>query len=506
MNRLDDRLRGLDEVGVPDVWRMARDRGPQRPVEPQKGVHRVVAVTASVAIALGSFVILQQAFREGGETRRPTNSAIGTIAFVTQGQMQPEIAIVRADGSGLTLLAVGQNPAWSPDGQQLAFDRSTARGTGIFLMAADGSGVTRLTRNVDGVDEEPTWSPDGTRIAFTRSVGIGEPRDVFVLTLQGGGIRRLTAPVSDDFSPSWSPDGSRIAFIRVPEGIVESATGAPGRMNQVWTMAADGGEQERVTEMPGGAWRPAWSPGGDVIAFDAGGAIWFVHPDGSGLVQLDATKPFGGFFASWSQDGGSLLFGGHEAGKANGNVVFETDLASGEPRIVLNLPGGASSPALRPTTSERAPSGEQLGQPCEPDVAGTWGTRVAPWLTSVLVNVVSPDGQPLSEADIHDTGSALQIGGARSEVVLYAYASVPDLEHDPRPSMVRTGSIGYYDLYAGGNGKVRQYGAFGPGTWLSLSAYATTPATATRWAAKTDVHAWLKAVIGQIAADPLPSC
>ena len=131
---------------------------------------------------------------------------------------------------------------------------------------------------------------------------------------------------------------------------------------------------------------------------------------------------------------------------------------------------------------------------------------MVPWLTSVLVSVGGPDGQPLTAADINDTGSALQIGGDRGEVVVYAYAGVPDLEHDPRPSMVRIGAIGDYALYSSVHATVRHHAAMSPETWLSLYAYASTPAAATRWAGETDVHAWFLEMVDRFAVDPIPSC
>lgn len=355
MTKLDDRLRGLDKVAVPDVWRLAHNRVPQYPVESARHLGRAVAVVAAFAIALGSFAILQRTFRQGSEPRRPTPAATGIIAFVTQGPMQQEIEIVRTDGSGLRLLGVGQNPAWSPDGSEIAFDRYTAQGTGIYVMAADGSNVRRLTHNADGTDEEPDWSPDGTQIAFTRGSSVG-PRDVFVMSVDGGDARRLTAAVSDDFAPSWSPDGSRIAFIRVPDGTIEAAKGPATHRNQVWTMASDGRDEQRITEISSGAFRPAWSPAGDVIAFDAGQRLWLVHPDGSGLVQVAGTTALGGYAAAWSPDGASLLFGGHEPGKVEGQVVFETSPPDGSPRSVVKLPTGASLPAWRPSPPSLSPA------------------------------------------------------------------------------------------------------------------------------------------------------
>jgi hypothetical protein len=161
-----------------------------------------------------------------------------------------------------------------------------------------------------------------------------------------------------------------------------------------------------------------------------------------------------------------------------------------------------------PTTRAPLPanSSGKVARPCEPDVAGTWQTKMVPWLTSVLVSVGGPDGQPLTAPDINDTGSALRIGSDRAEVVVYVYAGTPDMEHDPRPFMQRSGSIGDYAVYSSVHPAAMQYSAFGPETWLSLSAYATTRDAAAGWADDTDVHAWLQDMIARFAVKPIPSC
>ena len=59
----------------------------------------------------------------------------------------------------------GRNPAWSPDGSRIAFSSNRDGDSEIYVMNADGSGVTPLTDNSDQ-DYSPAWSPDGSRIAF----------------------------------------------------------------------------------------------------------------------------------------------------------------------------------------------------------------------------------------------------------------------------------------------------------------------------------------------------
>jgi len=61
----------------------------------------------------------------------------------------------------------GMDPAWSPNGLRLAFAGFRDGTPGIFVMNADGSALTRLTRSPSW-DAHPTWSADGRRIAFGR--------------------------------------------------------------------------------------------------------------------------------------------------------------------------------------------------------------------------------------------------------------------------------------------------------------------------------------------------
>ena len=104
---------------------------------------------------------------------------------------------MNADGSEVTRLTSNRfqedNPAWSPNGEQLAFEGFFEGRYEIFVMQADGSNVRRLTDHQDEGDySSPAWSPDGKTIAFavTRRVRI---KDTHISQIHGLEIRLMNS-------------------------------------------------------------------------------------------------------------------------------------------------------------------------------------------------------------------------------------------------------------------------------------------------------------------------
>jgi dipeptidyl aminopeptidase/acylaminoacyl peptidase len=110
---------------------------------------------------------------------------------------------------------------------------------------------------------DPQVSPNGKRVAFT----IGDVNydlnkvitQIYVMQIDGGGLKQLTNGAASSTTPRWSPEGKRIAF--VTDG-------------QVWTMEDDGDNKEKVTKISTSAAAPVWSPDGKWIAFTSE-----VYPD-----------------------------------------------------------------------------------------------------------------------------------------------------------------------------------------------------------------------------------
>ena len=157
------------------------------------------------------------------------------------------------------------DPAWSPDGKQIAFvDRDTGPLGGhgdLYVVDADGSGARRLTSSTGADDSRsarfPTWSPDGGRIAF----GYGYD-GLFVVNADGTGLRRL---VASGCCPDWSPGGRRIAFAQGsetdPARIYVIRPDGTGR-----TLVASSRDECESFSMP------TWSSDGERLAFGIGSA------------------------------------------------------------------------------------------------------------------------------------------------------------------------------------------------------------------------------------------
>ena len=237
------------------------------------------------------------------------------IAFLSnrdgkpEGQFPPQmdIHVMNADGSGpqnLTRTPAGEGqPVWSPDGQQIAFQRAVGgvgnRNFEIYVMNADGSDQRRLTSN-PAFDGSPVWSPDGQRIAFTSDRNQQRYHDdVYVMNADGSGQQRLTRNPAQDSWPVWSPDGQKIAFTRV-----RSMREHGDRNWEVYVINADGSGQRNLTRNPASDGHPVWSPDGQKIGFvsnrGGNGDIYVVNVDGSGLRNLTRDIRQQAFGIAWS--------------------------------------------------------------------------------------------------------------------------------------------------------------------------------------------------------------
>jgi len=170
-----------------------------------------------------------------------------------------ELFLMDYDGNnshGLTTYrSITLSPAWSPDGDKIAFASYRRGGPDIEILSPLDRRPYTFER-AGGTTSMPAWSPDGSKIAFSTSRD-GSDMEIYTADWNGKNMRRLTVNKAVDVSPVWNPrTGREIAF-------TSGRSGTP----QIYIMDAEGTNVRRLIDEGGDAVNPAWSPDGMRIAF-----------------------------------------------------------------------------------------------------------------------------------------------------------------------------------------------------------------------------------------------
>jgi serine/threonine protein kinase/Tol biopolymer transport system component len=238
-------------------------------------------------------------------------------------------------------------PAFSPDGNQVAFHHSGPNTSGLYTTLIDGEKPLRLTENPH--DLYPTWSPDGRQIAFARESKEGI--SICVVPALGGTEHQLYTTPKSYGNPSylnWSPDGKVLAFA---EGSADSSHSWIALLS-----LADLNTRALTSPPIGKVDRgPAFSPDGSTVAFVRSSAPgdngdMFVLPAKGGeprQLTFDNCVIYG---LAWSNDGSEIVFSSTRGGEPS---LWRIATAGGTPRPVQ----GTGTPAYDPSISR---SGDRL--------------------------------------------------------------------------------------------------------------------------------------------------
>ena len=238
--------------------------------------------------------------------------ALTKIAYISERTIGvKELYVMDYDGNDshamTTYKSIVMTPAWSPDGEKIAFTSFRRGSPDIEIL----SRLDRKPYTFDrpgGTTITPAWSPDGSKIAFATSRD-GSNTEIYVADWNGKNLRRLTVSKAVNVSPTWNPrTGHQLAF-----------TSDRGGSPQIYMMDDDGTNIKRLVEEGGHAVEPSWSSDGQRIAF-----AWlksrtsnfdiYIHDLGTGMnTQIthdsgDNERP------RWAPDGRHIVFESSRSG------------------------------------------------------------------------------------------------------------------------------------------------------------------------------------------------
>ncbi len=224
---------------------------------------------------------------DDGPAWEPPNG--GRLAFVSDRTGNWELYIINANGTGLQQLTNTPadpegEPDWSTTGQIVY---TSGGGLRVYDLATNS--ITPLT--TPGPVSGPKWSPNGAQIVFSEVI---PPREVYLINANGTGLTSLSNdPLADDFGPVWHPSGNQIAWVKNGNILVYSLTT----------------NTQNLLTSSGNANSPAFSPNGLFLVYVENGDIWRLTWNGTQWVNpVQLTTTGDNFTPCWTPNSLAIVF------------------------------------------------------------------------------------------------------------------------------------------------------------------------------------------------------
>jgi TolB protein len=217
----------------------------------QPGSSTILSAQICVYSTLTSHLISWPRFK--GTNASPSWSPDGSqVMFMSSMLGNPELFITDSSGQRPKRLTYSNgantSPSWNPKtGQQVAFVSDRGGIPQLYTMNSDGSSQAKVDLPDMGYVIDPAWSPNGQLLAFSWRRPNGN-YDIYVMEIVTRQLVELTRDVGRNERPSWAPDGRHLVFESTRTGT-----------RQIWSMLADGTQARQLTKQ-GQNESPNWSP------------------------------------------------------------------------------------------------------------------------------------------------------------------------------------------------------------------------------------------------------